>query len=180
MSMTLSSILDATSREFGYDKPAEMLSVINERLKSALSQDENDSKINDGADLALLYIDKMNKRLLFSGAKLNMFVVLEGTTQVIKGSRDSVGYSFGRSPRFENIEVSYLEHGVYYFTTDGFLDQNYEKHKGGIGRRGFISLIQDIYHLPMEEQRKIIKDDIQEKLSKVPQRDDITVVGLKL
>ena len=180
MSMTLSSILDATSREFSYDKPAEMLSAINERLKEALSQDENDSKINDGADLALLYIDKTNKRLVFSGAKLNMFVVSEGTTQVIKGSRDSVGYSWGRSPRFENIEVSYLEGGVYYFTTDGFLDQNYEKHKGGIGRRGFISLIQDIYHLPMEEQRKIIKDDIQEKLSNVPQRDDITVVGLKL
>lgn len=180
MSMMLNSILNAISRELGHDQPAEMLGEINERLKDALSIDQKDSKINDGADLALLYIDKKNNRLVFSGAKLNMFVLSKGNTQVVKGSRYSVGYSWGKDAHYGNVEVPYIEGGVYYFTTDGFLDQNYEKNKGGIGRRGFISLVEGIYHLPMEEQKNIIEYDIKEKLCNVPQRDDITVIGLKL
>ncbi|MFL0195469.1 SpoIIE family protein phosphatase [Clostridium sp. WILCCON 0269] len=180
MSMMVNSILNAISREFSYDKPAEMLMAINARIKDALNQEQKDSKINDGADVALLYIDKKNKRLVFSGAKLNMFVLSSGNTQVVKGSKYSVGYSRGKDVHYENVEVPYIKGGVYYFTTDGFLDQNYEKNKGGMGRRGFISLIESIYHLPMEKQRNIIEYNIKEKLCSVPQRDDITVIGLKL
>lgn len=180
MSMMVNSMLDGISREFKYDRPADILKAINIRIKDVLSQEQKDSEIKDGADMALLYIDKNNKRLIFSGAKLNMFVFSKTNTQVIKGSRYGVGYSWGKDVQYKDVEVPYIEGGVYYFTTDGFLDQNREKNKGGIGRRGFISLIEDIYHLPMEEQRDIIEHNIKEKLCNVPQRDDITIIGLKL
>lgn len=180
MSMMVSSILDGISREFKYDRPADILRTINVRIKDVLGQEQKDSEIKDGADLALLCIDKNNKRLVFSGAKLNMFIFSNGDTQVIKGSRYGVGYSWGKDVHYKDVEVPYIEGGIYYFTTDGFLDQNYEKNKGGIGRRGFISLIEGIYHLPMEEQRNIIENNIKEKVCNVPQRDDITIIGLKL
>lgn len=180
MSMMVSSILDGISREFKYDRPADILRTINVRIKDVLGQEQKDSEIKDGADLALLCIDKNNKRLVFSGAKLNMFIFSNGDTKVIKGSRYGVGYSWGKDVHYKDVEVPYIEGGIYYFTTDGFLDQNYEKNKGGIGRRGFISLIEGIYHLPMEEQRNIIENNIKEKVCNVPQRDDITIIGLKL
>lgn len=180
MSMMLNSILNATSREFGHDNPAEMLKIIDTRLKESLGQNENEFIIHDGADMALLFIDKKNKRLVFSGAKLNMFIVSKGNVQMVKGSRRSIGYSFRKDTHYENVEFPYVSDGVYYFTTDGLLDQNYEENKGGMGRRGFMSLIEGCYHLSMEEQRNIINKDINEKLYKVPQRDDITVIGLKL
>lgn len=180
MSMTLSSIIDAVSRECSYDNPAEMLSLINIRLKEVLSQDKDSCKINDGADMALLCIDKENKKLIFSGAKLNMFVVSLGKANMIKGTNNSVGYSFDKDFQYKDIEVPYIEDGVYYFTTDGFLDQNQEFNCGGMGKKRFMCLIEGIYNLPMEKQREIIDTDIKQKLVKVPQRDDITVIGLKL
>lgn len=180
MSMALSSIIDAVSRECSYANPAEMLSLINVRLKEVLSQDKDDCKTNDGADMALLYIDKENRKLIFSGAKLNMFVVSLGKAKMIKGTKSSIGYSFGKNLKYEDIEVPYIEDGVYYFTTDGFLDQNHELNAGGMGKKRFMRLIESIYDLSMEEQRKVINDDIKQKLVRVPQRDDITVIGLKL
>jgi serine phosphatase RsbU (regulator of sigma subunit) len=180
MSMTLSSIIDAVSRECSYANPAEMLRLINGRLKEVLSQRKDDNKISDGADMALLYIDAENKKMVFSGAKLNMFVVLQGKANMVKGAKSSIGYSFGKAFECENIIVPYVEDGVYYFTTDGFLDQNHELNAGGMGKRRFMSFIESIHNLPMTEQRKIIEEDIKQKLAKVPQRDDITVIGLKL
>jgi serine phosphatase RsbU (regulator of sigma subunit) len=180
MSMTLSSIIDAVSRECSYANPAEILSLINVRLKEVLSQDKDSCKINDGADMALLYIDKENRKLIFSGAKLNMFVVSQGKATIIKGTKNSVGYSLNENFKYEDIEVPYIEDGIYYFTTDGFLDQNCELNTGGMGKRRFMRLIESIYNLSMDEQRKIISNDIKQKLAKVPQRDDITVIGLKL
>lgn len=180
MSMMVSSILDGISREFKYDRPADILRTINVRIKDVLGQEQKDSEIKDGADMALLCIDKNNKRLVFSGAKLNMFIFSKGNTQVIKGSKYGVGYSWGKDVHYKDVQVPYIEGGIYYFTTDGFLDQNREKNKGGIGRRGFISFIEGIYHLPMEEQRNIIENNIKEKVCNVPQRDDITIIGLKL
>lgn len=180
MSMTLSSIIDAVSRECSYANPAEMLSLINVRLKEVLSQRKDDYKISDGADMALLYIDTENKKLVFSGAKLNMFVVLEGKANMVKGTKSSIGYSFGKAFESENIVVPYVEDGIYYFTTDGLLDQNQELNTGGMGKKRFMSFIENICELPMKEQRKIIEEDIKQKLAKVPQRDDITVIGLKL
>lgn len=180
MSMMLSSIIDAVSRECNYANPAEMLSLINVRLKEVLSQDKDDCKINDGADMALLYIDKENRKLIFSGAKLNIYMVSLGKAKMIKGTKSSVGYSFGENFKYENIEIPYIEEGAYYFTTDGFLDQNHKLNAGGMGKKRFMRLIESIYNLSMEEQRKVINDDIKQKLVGVPQRDDITVIGLKL
>lgn len=180
MSMTLSTIIDAVSRECSYTDPAEMLSIINGRLKEVLGQGRDGCEISDGADMALLYIDKENKKLVFSGAKLNMFVVSEGKASMIKGAKSSVGYSFHKKLNYQDVEVPYIEGGIYYFTTDGFLDQNHEPNSGGIGKKRFMRLIESIYNLSMEEQRKVIDTDIKEKLARVPQRDDITVIGLKL
>lgn len=180
MSMTLSSIIDAIARECDYSNPAEILSKINVRLKEVLSERKNEYEINDGADMALLYIDKENRKLIFSGAKLNMFVISKGRANMIKGTKRSVGYSFDKNLKYENIEVPYIEDGVYYFTTDGLLDQNSKLNAGGMGKKKFMYLIESIYDLSMEKQKKVIEDDIKQKLFKVPQRDDITVIAIRL
>ncbi len=130
--------------------------------------------------MALLFIDRQNKRLVFAGAKLDLFLASKGNVRIIKGSKRSVGYSLSKDKHYENVELPYNSDDIYYFTTDGLLDQNCEENKGGLGRRGFLLLLEGIYHLSMEEQETIIKNTIKERLSQAPQRDDITVIGLKL
>lgn len=175
MSMALNSILDTSIHEDMYNNPAKMMDTLYENLKEVLGQNETDSEIKDGADIGILYISKADKKILFCGAKLNLFVAYTNGIQMIKGSGNS-----RKEVAYENTEIPFEENMVCYLTSYGFLDQNKEKNTGGIGRRGFISLIDKIHSLSMEEQKEFFEANIEEKLNFVAQRDDITIIGLKV
>jgi len=180
MTMTVSSILDGLPRNLENIRPSEVLSLVNVRLKETLRQEEGNSTANDGADIALCWIDKENKRLLFSGAKLSLFVACSGEVLEYKGVKKSVGYSRQSEVSFEDHEIEWKNGSTFYFTTDGLLDQNIEEEKGGLGRKGFIKLLHTICNNPLYEQKKTIENLISERLSKVEQRDDITVVAFEV
>lgn len=175
MSMALNSIMDTSIHEQLYNNPSKMMETIYENLKEVLGQNETDSEIKDGADIGILYISKADKKILFCGAKLNLFVAYTNGIQMIKGCKNS-----GKEVTYENTEIPFEENMVCYLTSDGFLDQNKEKNTGGIGRRGFISLIDKIHGMSMEEQKGFFEANIEEKLNFVAQRDDITIIGLKV
>ena len=180
MSMMLTSILDTMNKDLKIHKPSKILNKANKKLKEALNQDNKDCKINDGADMAVFHIDKKNNKLTFSGAKLNLFIYLDSKVTCIKGTKFSVGYSCGKSAYYEDIDIPYNKKAVYYLTTDGYLDQNCERSKYGLGKKGFMDMLEKIGELDMQTQKKEIEEDISLKINCVPQRDDITIIGLKL
>ena len=165
MSMALNSILDTSLKELQYHDPAMLMHTIHKSLIEVLGQNEADSEINDGADIGILYLDKINKKLVFSGAKMNLFIALPEKIQLIKGSRDSVGYNRNKEVNYHNIELPYNDGIICYLSTDGFLDQNKKMNTGGIGWRGFLSFISEIHQLPMQKQKDIFEADIEEKTS---------------
>lgn len=181
MSMALCSILDGLIHEIkNISKPSEVLYKINFRLKETLGEDRSESIINDGADMAVLLIDKNNNKVIFSGAKLPMYLLHKGEIITYKASKNSVGYSWHKEVIYEDVEIDLDNEDIIYLTTDGLLDQNIETGKGGIGKARFIRFINEISDKSMENQKLLIENFINERLAKVEQRDDITVLGFKL
>jgi len=178
MSMMLTSILNSVIKDFEPGNPAKILNEVDIRLKENLSNEKN-RKINDGADMALITIDKYNEELIFSGAKLDMYKVQNKEVEKIAGSRRSIGYSLSKD-EFKNEKIKIKSRENYYFTTDGFLDQNSKDSRYGLGKKGFIKLLERISEKSIVKQKEIIKNDIQNKTSQTEQRDDITVIGLNL
>lgn len=180
MTMTLSSIIDATVREKGFDSPAEILSIVNNRLKQNLMQNNDENLILDGADIALLLLDTAMKRIIFTGAGLTLFMCGDGKIGEFKDCKSGIGYSFGKNIALTDIEIPYTNGFRYYFTTDGFTDQNIEPGKGGMGKSGFVKFLEKISSMEMNKQREEFEREIDERLLKVPQRDDITIIGIQL
>jgi len=180
MSMTLGSILDGLPRELTNQKPSDFLYLIHTRLKETLGQDKKNSLANDGADIALCLIDKKNNKILFAGAKLSFFVENKGQITEYKGARHSVGYSWRKEVVFEDCEIEASPGSVVYMTTDGLLDQNSEEGKGGLGRKGFISFLETIAGKSLTVQKQKVEELISTRLTKVEQRDDITVMGFEI
>lgn len=180
MTMTLSSILDAVARETGFSSPSKILDLTNQRLKQNLMQNNDDTLILDGADIAMLMIDTDMKQLIFAGAGLSMFIAVNGKIEEYKGNKAGIGYSFGKESEYEDINIPYNKDSKYYFTTDGFTDQNKEPEKGGIGKKGFVAMLKKISSTGMNEQMLTFEREIESKLKNVPQRDDITIIGLEL
>ena len=178
MSMMLSSILNSVIKDFEPTNPAKILNEVDIRLKENLSN-KKDKNINDGADMALVVIDKNNGELIFSGAKLDMYKVQNKEAEKIKGSRRSIGYSLSND-NFTNKKIKLKSDENYYFTTDGYLDQNSKDSSYGIGKNGFTKLLEKIADKSISQQKEFIKKDIENKISQVEQRDDITVIALNL
>jgi serine phosphatase RsbU (regulator of sigma subunit) len=180
MTMALGSILDGLPRELEGLKPSTLMYSIHNRLKETLCQDHRDSWANDGADIALCMIDRKEKTFMFAGAKLSLFLEKDGLITEYKGVKHSVGYSLRKEVAYENALIDWVDGSVVYITTDGLLDQNGEEGKWGIGRTGFVSLLQRIAGKPFAEQEQIVEQLIAERVKKVEQRDDITVIGFEI
>jgi sigma-B regulation protein RsbU (phosphoserine phosphatase) len=178
MTMALSSILDGLPRTMASVNPAGILQYVHDRLRETLGQDRKDSLTNDGADLAVCLFDKQNRRILFSGAKLSLFLSCVGQVVEYKGTKNSVGYAWGKTPRFENQEVPWKPGSILYLTTDGLLDQNMREGGSALGRTAFAKFLQSIGEEPLLGQREALEALIAARLSQVDQRDDILVIGL--
>jgi serine phosphatase RsbU (regulator of sigma subunit) len=180
MTMTMGSILDGLPRELEGVKPSELLYKIHNRLKETLCQENKDSLANDGADVALCLIDKMDRKFMFSGAKLSLFLEKDGQVTEYKGTKHSVGYSLRKDVAYEDRHIEWIDGSVVYLTTDGLLDQHGEEGKWGIGRTGFVNVLKSVAGKSFAEQEREVERIIAERLAKVEQRDDITVVGFEI
>ena len=181
MTMTINSILDATLRETGFASPAAVMELLHRRLQENLGQERLQPQIDDGADVAMVMIDRDSRQAIFCGAHLPIFIAGAGGASELHGDRHSIGYSRRRGlVSFTDIPIPWEEGLRIYITSDGLLDQHRHTHGAGMGRHGFLQLLRTTADLPLPEQGQRIEAEIDLRLAEVVQRDDICVLGFEL
>ena len=182
MSMIASRLLNEAISQKVYD-PALILKSTHEKMRRALKQDTG--RNSDGVDLALCSIEDIegnehSKRIIFAGAKRPLFIVRDGKLQIIKSSRNSIGgWLKGKEHIYKQEEIISQEGDCLYLITDGFADQNNAENK----KYGTHHLTVDLErnsHKPFAEQKQILLDILTKHKGTKPQRDDITIIGLKV
>jgi len=165
--------------------PAWILSYFNKQMKQLLKQNSKDSKSNAGFDGGIIYYNKKEQIVKFSGAETPLFYFDENNEfKTIKGSRHSVGY------KKCDIEYEYQEHMIrvkegmkFYLTTDGYLDQNGGKKDFPFGKKRFTNIIQENYTKPMSEQKSIFINEMRKYENMIinnDRNDDITLIALEI
>lgn len=187
--------------------PAQVLEQLDSEIQSALRQNQNLN--NDGMDVSLIMVEKLQElenevieslahpdlvleeetsrlqavklfKVTFAGAKNSLFYAKNNDIIEIKGTRRSIG---GRRPlykdAFEDKELVLEEGTNLYFTTDGLLDQHNQLRKKFTKKR-FLSTIDAHKEKTMLEQQAALESVMYDFMGTEPQRDDITVVGIKL
>lgn len=166
-------------------EPAHILDMLSAEIFHLLKQENGVNK--DGMDMTLLRFDLENNkifRVTYSGAKNpplikkktdNRYTILMADILSIAGGikRNLVDYKFTK----RTIAVSSGD--IFYTSTDGLYDQN-NKERKRFGRSNFINIITNCADLPMEIQKQTIEKAIDNHSQGTEQRDDITVVGLKI
>lgn len=108
----------------GRTEPERILQCLDENVVQLLSQHDFDSA-DDGMELAILRIDEKNKKVVFSGASINLYSVTD-EVKIIPGTKRGIG---GWSPNrarlaeFQAHEFNFDELGTVYLATDGVEDQ---------------------------------------------------------
>ena len=160
--------------------PARLLGVMNRSLKHLLRQEDASAVSNAGFDAALLYLNYETGKAVFAGAQLPLFYIDNGRVIMIKGNRQSIGYTSSVSDYlFNDHEITLKPGMIFYLATDGYWDQNGGPKDFPMGRRKFKKLLTEIYTLSFHQQKSRIEETLREWQGDNERNDDVTVMGLQ-
>ena len=164
---------------------SKFLSYFNKTIKKLLKQDNMDSISNAGFDGGILYYNKKEKIIKFSGAETPLFYIDKNhDLQTIKGSRHSVGYK-KCDPDYQYKETTIeVEKGMkFYLTTDGYLDQNGGEKDFPFGKKRFSTIIKENFNESMKDQKDIFLYEMnryEKMIQNNDRNDDMTLIGFEI
>jgi serine phosphatase RsbU (regulator of sigma subunit) len=184
MSMIGNRIFNEIITEKKVQDPARILHHLNNYIVEVLKQERTDN--TDGMDVCLISMEQHNhpvKEIHYAGARRPLFYYRQskGEIEKIKGDRYSIGgiNKNKKQKEFHTQKLSLEKGDIMYLTTDGIFDQVNGNSKRFSSRR-FLQIINHNIAQPMEHQGKKLEEELISFKGESEQRDDITVVGVKI
>jgi len=166
--------------------PATIMAYFNKTMKILLHQETKESVSNAGFDGGIIYYNRRDQILKFSGAETSLFYIDENREyHTIKGSRYSVGYKkCDIDYEYKETTISVQEGMKFYCTTDGYIDQNGGEKGFPFGKKRFGNIIKENHEKSMKDLHSILMSELVEYQNVNPhdnnRNDDITVVTFEI
>jgi len=181
MSMIGTTLLKDISVRKGVDSPAALLATLDQEIMSALNQNIEAERSNDGMDIIVSEIHLKSSKVKISSAIRPMIVYKGGEQIYVRGSRSSVGGQYEKEQKvFETHEFQMEKGDKVYMFSDGYPDQ----FGGPLGKKFKMvrlkNMLRDIHDKPMEEQYNYIKNNFEIWKEDVEQVDDVLFMGIEI
>ena len=137
-----------------------------------------------GFDAGILTVDDTTQTIEFAGARGDLYLVRDGHTHTIRGTRSSI--EFDALLRKRDVQIGYQLHKVpyrsgdqFYMITDGVRDQFGGEKNRKLGRKRLCDILAKHSALPNVERQKAIQKDLLIWKGANPKVDDATLVGIQ-
>ncbi|MCD4793829.1 MAG: transporter substrate-binding domain-containing protein [Bacteroidales bacterium] len=174
----LNGIIRTSKKEL---KASEVLDQLKSKVIEALHQTGEAHEAKDGMDIALCKVNSKKNIVEFAGAFNPLYIVRDNEIIIYEADRMPIGiYDFDiGNDKFTNNVIQLEKGDALYTFSDGYADQfgGPKDKKFMIGR--FKKLLLNIQDLPMDQQRKRLKDSLENWMENYEQIDDILVIGAK-
>ncbi|OJJ23937.1 hypothetical protein BKI52_06190 [marine bacterium AO1-C] len=180
MSMIGNALLNEIINEKHIYDPAEILALLHKGVGQALRQDETNN--DDGMDVCLCCLEYHGDlvQVQFAGAKRPLYYTSQEQLGELPGDRKSIAGWRGDRDRLFTKHILRLQRGdTLYLGTDGYADMPNPRRRAFTHKR-LKKLLIDIKHLPLKTQQQRLLKVLQEHQDTSKQRDDITLVGIRL
>ncbi len=163
-----------------------ILNELRQQIILLLHQDHIRAKtIHDGLDIALCSIDLYDYKMSYSGAYNSLVYITKDKKteefELIEVKADKMPISsFVKMPPFKKHDIQLKENDKIYLFSDGFQDQIGELSQKKFYKKYFKKLLLENSHLPMDEQKIILKDAFTLWKGDFMQIDDVTIIGMKV
>jgi serine phosphatase RsbU (regulator of sigma subunit) len=183
MSMIGSRLLNEIVIEKNIFDPAKILSTLNDKIITALRQNETENE--DGMDICLLCFEDINQKnkAIYTGAKRPLLIYRSDKKSIeeIKGDRLAIGGSKNenRDKDFTSHSININKGDIVLLSSDGLTDQNNADRKR-FGSQRLNDLVINNSHKNLADLKTIIESELENFKQGEEQRDDITLIGLKI
>jgi serine phosphatase RsbU (regulator of sigma subunit) len=186
MTMLGYSYLNEIVNKEGITEPDHILNNLRDQIISTLHQDGKIYEQKDGMDMAVVQIDKKERKIKFSAANNSLCYIPvrmapeDKKVYEFKGDRMPISFHY-KMRHFSLLEFDIRKGDKFYLFTDGYIDQF-----GGPKGKKFKSvpfrrMLLKNHNLSMEEQKQVLERTMDDWLGDIyEQVDDITVLGFKI
>ena len=136
-----------------------------------------------GFDAGILTVDDTTQTIEFAGARGDLYLVRDGQTHTIRGTRSSI--EFDAITRGHHVQKEYQLHKVpfrsgdqFYMITDGVRDQFGGEKNRKLGRKRLCDILAKHASLESKEREKAIQKDLLIWKGANAKVDDATLVGI--
>jgi serine phosphatase RsbU (regulator of sigma subunit) len=157
-----------------------VLGLLREKIKTSLHQTGKEGEAADGMDVAFCVLHKNKKILEYSGAFNPLLICQNGELKEYKADRMPIGIYYGEKRLFTNYEINIKKGDTIYVFSDGYVDQFGGPDGSKYKLANFKKLLSKIHDKSMEEQYKIIHDELTRWKGTASQVDDITILGIRI
>jgi serine phosphatase RsbU (regulator of sigma subunit)/tetratricopeptide (TPR) repeat protein len=178
MSMVGNSALDEIIKVKEITNPSLILDMLQNSIQEALRQ-----RTRDGMDIAIMVCEQHDEntvKILFSAAKNSLLYWENNKIVRLKGTRRSLGGGASNTQTPFELHELFLPKGTQlYLTTDGFPDQC-DSNRNSFKMARLIEMLESYQAFPLKEQARFFENTLNQFMGDEEQRDDITLIGLKL
>ena len=195
MSMIGNTLLNEIINKEGVSETNEILELLDQGVIAALKQDTTNS--DEGMDVCfckMIYNEDDTIDLQYTGAKRPLFIFMESSNELLKidgTPRSTGGRQQSRSGRRKRAKKPFEAHNFVlkkgsevYLSSDGLVDQNGKTAEGEekpkFGTKKLLETLKDIHCQSMAKQGETFNKLLDEHKEYAEQRDDITLIGLRL
>lgn len=183
MSMIGNTLLNEIIIQNHIIAPDQILERLDAQVKEVLHQDENAN--NDGMEVGFCSIEYLNDgafNVRFTGAKRPFYYWEQKTNKLIQieGCRRAIGGLFSNGQPFETFQIQLQKGDVFYLTSDGLADQNRLGSTRKFGSKRIRQFFQKFSALPMPSIDAKLNETYDVFTKGSDQRDDITIIGIRL
>ena len=180
MSMIGMEIIEKAITECNISTPSAVLAYINESLERMFSHEKSfGDAVMDGMDIGLCAINKEERKVIYSGALLPIYIISDNNLTQIKGDKIIIGMNPERLP-YTDHEINVKENDILYLFSDGYADQFGGDDNKKFMYRRFRYLLLNIHKFNAADQKLILEENLENWMGDTQQVDDIMVIGFKI
>jgi len=158
------------------NNPADVLNTLRKKIKDTFIAFGTENP--NGMDIAFCAINTKNNILTYSGAFNPLWIIRDNKLNEYKAIRNPIGF-YPIENDFENTQIQLQDDDKIYLFSDGFQDQVCEKTEKNLNKKQFKNLLLKTSKEDFTTQKRIFKDNIEKRIGKLSQIDDITILGIK-
>jgi serine phosphatase RsbU (regulator of sigma subunit) len=160
--------------------PGTILTLLDQKIASALNMGSGATNSSDGMDITLLQVNKKTQQLSLASANRPVFLVSGGQLTEIKPDKMPIGEFYDDKKNFTTQIVPAKKGDVLYFFTDGYPDQFGGERGKKLKLKGFRSFIQSVASLPLAEQEQRTAEFFHAWKGPHEQVDDVLVGAIRI
>lgn len=160
-------------------QPSIIMDKMNDGVANTLHT-SSERQTKDGMDMTLCALNYKTMELQFSGAFNPLYIVRNGELLQYKADKFPVGMFIGEKQNFTHNSIQLEKGDTIYIFSDGYADQ-FGGPKGKKFMAGnFRALLVEACKHPLEKQKTLLNQTIEEWRGNLEQVDDILIIGVRV